>query len=224
MNVVPRRTTPISAADAAEAVKRAWPQVFGAAISRRAFPLIMALVWIETARGQSLQNNNFGNITAGPSWPGDAWRPPWFDLEGGTNVSERNVHLHEEMLKGKAPSAFRAYATREGGALDFVRTLKASFPEVIEAAESSDPDTFRLALSRKYSGDYKNPDSTRTFAQLQQLFDPMATGLPGGLGVGKILLIVAMVSTSGVLIWQALRTPAPKRAAKTVTAATVPAT
>lgn len=219
MNIVPRRNTPIAAAAAAAAVRRAYVQTFGREPSRTAFPLLMALVWIETGRGKSVQNHNFGNITAGKSWPGDAWRPPWFDFDGGTAITERNTHLHEEMLKGRAPSAFRAYDTPEAGALDFVRTLRTSFPEVLEAAELGEPDGFRVALSRKYSGDYKNPKSTPTLAQLQAEFQPFAADLPGdvpgdlpkGVGFVRILLIVGMISTSGVLLWQALRPPKPAK-------------
>jgi hypothetical protein len=168
VNVVPRVTTPLSAADAAVAVVRAYHELFGQDPTKRALVSMLSLVWIETAQGTQVKNNNFGNISASRSFGGDAWRPPWFDFDGGTAITEQNISLHERMLKGQAPEAFRAYPTREAGALDFVRQLRGSFPEVLAAAELGDADAFRVALSQKYSHDYRDTRATKT---LQSFFD-----------------------------------------------------
>lgn len=153
MIIVPAKRTPLSPEAASRAVLSSWDSIFGGTPDLDTFALIMALVWIETARGSSLMNNNFGNISASEKYQGQAWRPPWFNPPTDT-TSERNRHLHEEMKAGRAPSAFRAYDTPEQGSLDYVRQLQRSFPEVVQAAGTGDVNSFRLALSQKYSKDY----------------------------------------------------------------------
>lgn len=86
--------------------------------------------------------------------------------------------LHAAMLKNQAPSAFRAYDSLSQGFADFVTQLRHSFPEVINAARTGTPDSFRVALSQKYSRDYQNPKATATFQDLWTLFDPVVSLLP----------------------------------------------
>ena len=203
MNVVPRRTTPLAASEAQAAVASALRSTFGRDMSRE-LPWLMALVWIETARGKSVQNFNVGNISASSSFPGDAWRPPWFDLEGGTAATERNVALHEAMLKGQAPSAFRAYSSLELGTLDFARQLKASFPEVVAAAGENDATAFRDALAQRYSRDYRNTPP-ENFAQLAREFGVSEPGGPGR--VPFMLVALGIAGVAGALFWATLRAP-----------------
>jgi len=194
------------------AVASAYRATFGRdAEASSELPLLMALVWIETARGASVQNNNLGNISAGRSWPNDAWRPPWFDLEGGTAATDRNVALHEAMLRGQAPEAFRAYTSLEMGALDFVRTLKGSFPEVLAAAQSGDATAFRDALAQKYSKDYRNTPP-ENFAQLAREFGGVSQpGDPGRDTGGHVVAVLLVAGVAGAIFWATLRKPA-KRA------------
>lgn len=209
MNVVARRTTPLSAGEAQAAVASALRATFGRDMTRE-LPWLMALVWIETARGKSVQNFNLGNISASESFPGDAWRPPWFDLEGGTAATERNIALHEAMLQGKAPRAFRAYPSLEFGALDFARVLKASFPEVIAAAGENSATAFRDALAQRYSKDYRNTPP-ENFAQLASEF-----GATGSRPVPmSVLAAIGIAGAVGVFAWVMLRAPrvAPRKAA-----------
>jgi hypothetical protein len=180
MTIVPRTTTPEEPEAATRLVSDAWQSVLGRRPTVTELALVMALVWIETSRGTAIQNHNLGNITAAPSFRGDAWRPPWFDLEGGTAATDRNIELHEAMLRGEAPSAFRAYPTAEAGAADFVRTLRGSFPEVMAAASVGSVDGFRAALAQRYSRDYAR-DPVRTNAalgQFQREFSALAEGRP----------------------------------------------
>lgn len=152
--------------------------------------MLAVLASIETARGRSVQNFNIGNITAGPSYPGAIWRPPWFDpAEAAGNP--RHEALHRAMLEGRAPSAFRAYANATEGALDFARVLNRSFPEVMKAALVPDADAFRIALSQKYSPDYKNPGATASIAKLMGEFGMKSAAAAGG---GSLLAF-------GVLLW-----------------------
>jgi len=215
VNVVPRITTPIGESEAASVVVRAYHELFGRDPTKRALVSMLSLIWIETARGGAVKNNNLGNITSSETRNGDAWRPPWFDFDGGdpAAMTDRNLALHEKMLQGQAPRAFRAYGSAELGAADFVRQLRSSFPEVLEAAELGDPDVFRIALSQKYSKDYADPRATKSFAEFFDLFDrkivrpPGSLELPGGreVRIMPIVVAVGVVAVAGAIFWATLR-------------------
>jgi hypothetical protein len=167
MQVVPAVPTPITAEQARVALVAAMP-----GIDRETGALLLALVWIETARGH-LMNFNAGNITASDKWPGNAWRPPWFELSDAAS-SPHLLELHEKMLHGKAPSAFRAYGSQLEGFEDFARVLKAQFPSVLAAAATGDARAFVQALHDSgYSRDYSPahvPNMTSLQAELGQQF------------------------------------------------------
>lgn len=200
MNVVSRIPTPITPEESLRAVSQAWPAVFGEPATPLTLSLVLALVWIETGRGTRCFNWNVFNITAGKTWPNDAWRPPWFNFDGGTNVTDRNVQLHELMLKGSAPAAFRAYTSIDAGALDGVRELKARYPKIVAAAATGDADRFRESLAELFSPDFSNPRATDTLAQFQNQFlavqgeQPrplVAHGMSSGLGIALGLGVAA---------------------------------
>jgi hypothetical protein len=149
------------------------------------------LVAIETARGRAVKNGNLGNISAGESFPGPVWRPPWFELT--PESTERDRTLHAAMLAGRAPRAFRAYGSVQEGARDFARfLLKPAYAPLMRAASSADVDAFRLAIASLYSSDYKNTAGTRTLEQLR-------AELGGGAaaqGAGGALALVALLSSA----------------------------
>jgi hypothetical protein len=195
VNVVPRKNTPASVDGITDAVRSAWTSLAGSAPSAKLLRSLVALVLIETARGKSIQNHNVGNISASSSYVGSAWRPPWYDFEGGTAVTDRNLHLHQEMLAGRAPSAFRAYPTLTAGATDFVRLLRTSnYANVIEAGESGDAEEFRAALAKRYSKDYDKPGTTASF---EQLFRELGDVGGGGMGFGVAVAIGAAAVAAG---------------------------
>jgi hypothetical protein len=197
MQVVPRRNTPVTAADAKSAVSAAYRSELGHDPNLTLeLPLLMSLVWIETARGKSVQNFNLGNISSGESFQGNAWRPPWFEPE---DDSARNVQLHQAMLDGKAPKAFRAYDSLDAGATDFMHQLKRSFPEVLEAAADGNPTGFRDALAEKYSKDYLNTPP-ENFASLAREF-----GFNGSVSRPKTGLtrVLAALGIAGILAYGA---------------------
>jgi hypothetical protein len=149
-------------------------------IDRETGTLLLALVWIETGHGH-LMNNNAGNITAGPQWPGNAWRPPWFDLSTGVPgssawapTSAKLLELHEKMLHGQAPSAFRSYDSLLAGFQDFAHVLQHQFKSVLDAAKTGDARAFVQALHDSgYSRDYSPahvPSMTALQAELGQQF------------------------------------------------------
>lgn len=168
MNVVPRHNTPITEQQARDALRAAYAAEFGQAPDVDEAALLLALVWIETARGESVQNFSPGNITCFDSYTGDAWRPPWFEITDAS--SDRDKRLHADMLAGKAPRAFKAFPTLDAGMRDYVHTLRTTFPEVLVAAKGADPEAFRVALSQRYSGDYKNTKATSTLTTFMREF------------------------------------------------------
>ena len=175
MNIVSRQNTPVSAQQCVSALMSAWPSS-GGVLTRELATSLLALCFIETGSGKSMQNYSPGNITASSAWTGDAWRPTWFTITDSS--SQRDKDLNAAMQKGQAPSAFRAYSDLAEGFEDFSRVLITQFPEVIAAGRSGDADQFRVALSKKYSGDYKNIAATKTFQQLFQTFTPLVQDLP----------------------------------------------
>lgn len=169
MNVVPRTRTPVTMQQVRDLLLNAYTSELGRAPSKSALGSLSALVGIETARGSAINNFNFGNISASESFRGDAWRPPWFEiLPGSDEDTPRNRAVHEMMIAGKAPSAFRAYPDRSAGMREFVAIVHRSFPEVLSAAELGDPEAFRAALAQKYSKDYENTKSTESLRALMQ--------------------------------------------------------
>lgn len=140
-------------------------------------------------------NHNIGNITASERFDGAVWRPPWFELDPGAlqrgEVSPKLVELHEAMLRGQAPSAFRAYPSADDGARDFARVLAKNFPEVLRAARVPNAENFRKALAEKYSHDYRNPAATKSLAALMRDFGiTSASGAVGGV-VALLVLFAA---------------------------------
>ncbi len=195
---VPRRGIAIGKQEAFDALSKAM-----GGMSRELAAMLLSLAWIETGGG-TFQNYNPGNLTAGPKYTGKVWRPPWYP-EPSADATQRTKDLHAAMLKGTAPSAFRAYDTLAQGMSDWVAALKHSFPEVLQAAEQGNPETFRQALSQKYSHDYRNTQSTATFAKLKKGFDPIVAGLHSSHGVfHKVVWGVAGLGLVGVA-WGAWR-------------------
>jgi hypothetical protein len=198
LQVVPRVNTPVTASDAKSAVESAYRSELGRDPElTQELPLLMALVWIETARGRSVQNNSPGNISASDSYQGKAWRPTWFEVDDSS--SDRDKQLHQAMLENRAPSAFRAYDSLAEGAADFIRQLSHTFPEVLDAAAEGDPTGFRDALAQHYSKDYKNtpPGNFESLAK-EFGFDPRVIGPRHG-----VTRVLAIAGFAGILAYGA---------------------
>lgn len=170
-HIVPATVTHLTALEALGSLLTVMPN-----LSRQSATLLLALIWVETGRGNVVQHN-VGNLTAGASWTGAVWRPPWFELK--PDASPRLQTLHALMLQGKAPSAFRAYETSEAGFRDFANVLNRQFPEVLAAATTGSADQLVNALKRRYSADY-GKSHVQTFQRLQAEFAPLTAGMPAG--------------------------------------------
>lgn len=187
--IVARTATPVSQASFPGLIEAAF-QAEGAPLRGIQRMMLSVLASIETARGRSMMNHNAGNISAGPSYEGTVWRPPWFDATEAS-TDPRLQRLHEAMLAGQAPSAFRSYATPEEGARDFARQLLHSFPEVMRASLVPNAETFREALAEKYSHDYRNPKTTASLVQLMKEYG-VANVAGGAAGAGGLVLLAMM--------------------------------
>lgn len=179
MIVVPAIRTQLTSTQARDALLAAMPN-----LDREQAALLLALVWVETGAG-GLMNFNAGNISAGPSYPGAVWRPPWFD-----DVTHPQ---HQRMLDGKAPQAFRAYGSAPEGFGDFARQLRGTFASVLAAGSTGSPAQFVQALHDSgYSRDY-NAAHVPSFTRLREQFAPLVAHLPAGnagaaAGVGLVLV------------------------------------
>jgi hypothetical protein len=168
MRIVPEASTPLSLEHQRDALAASMP-----GIDRESAALLLALVQVET--GGVPSNNNMGNITANARWEGDAWRPPWFEPN---QTNPKLAALHDRMIKGEAPSAFRSYPTAAAGFADFARVLHSTFPSVLEAAKTGDPRAFVLALHDSgYSRDY-SAAHIPTFVSLRDRLAPLVEHLP----------------------------------------------
>lgn len=172
MNIVPATVTQLTAAEAAGHLVAALPR-----LSRDAALLVLALCWVETGRGKAIQWNP-GMVTAAENYQGYAWRPPWYEDRG--DLTPRMRTLHELMLKGKAPKAFRAYQSASEGFKDWAAVLTKRYQNVLQAASTGDPSRFVAELKKGYSADY-GPAHVKTFAHLQRELAPTidALNLPG---------------------------------------------
>lgn len=151
MPEIPRVNTPISEAAAADelgAALRAAGEVPNGDQAR----LLLAQIWLETARGQSCQNHNVGNITTRDNSSADFYRPPWFAVD---ESSSPHLHaLHEAMLKGEAPRAFRSFDDFRRGFAAYVWELQHQFPTLLAAARTGDPQAVGNAIrSSHYAPD-----------------------------------------------------------------------
>lgn len=187
MRVVSAVATPISAEHARDALRASMP-----GIDRESAALLLALIWVETARGTGCFNWNVGNITASDAWGGGAWRPPWFAPSADPHMAD----LHAKMLAGQAPSAFRAYDSLTDGFADFVRVLKHTFPTVLDAARTGDAASFVSALhDSRYSTDY-NARHIPTFRDLSAHFAALVSSFPAGAvaaGAGGVLAALGLL-------------------------------
>ncbi len=118
--------------------------------SREQAGLLLAQLMLETANGAACYNWNVGNITSRES--GTFYRPVWFTID--ETSSPKMKQLHEAMLHGQAPRAFRAYSSLSGGVRDYLAELKRDFPSLLTASESGDADEFGAAIrTSKYTPD-----------------------------------------------------------------------
>jgi hypothetical protein len=130
--VAPERTS-VGVADLEAAIRRAYIRVTGSAPTSDVLRSLSAQASVETAAGQSMYNFNFGGIKgAGPH--GLSASCVTHEVVGGTEVTVRQ--------------SFRAYASLDDGAEDYVRVLLTRFGGALPSARSGDLTGFAHALKQ----------------------------------------------------------------------------
>lgn len=153
MAEVPATATPLAASETAPAFLTAWAQVFGGAPTRSQAEWLLAFLWNENAKGRAFIQHNWGNLsTSGNS--GDYWRPPWFDPAKFELLPEpkRSLYrsIHERMLRGEEPSAFRAFSSHEIGAIVWLERLRDNFPSILEASRKNSAVAMQDAIFQSH--------------------------------------------------------------------------
>ncbi len=124
--------TPLDGASAYAHLWSAWEAVTGEAARPRTIALLWAQWALETGRGRHMYGHNFAGLK-GRSPDGGSLRLATTEISGGQSVRMR--------------CDFRAYATADEGARDFVRVLSEKFPGALEAARDGSPARYVGALA-----------------------------------------------------------------------------
>lgn len=138
--LVAAERTRLSGDEAARALSSAWKQARGRAPSERTLAVLVGQWAHETGRGASMLNFNFGGIKGtGPSGMSAA-----YGTREGSGANEIRI-----------TDRFRAYASAEEGAADYVSLLARRYPEAVDAAERGDAAGFVHALKARgyFTGD-----------------------------------------------------------------------
>lgn len=130
--VAPTRT-PASREQIRAAIGRALERETGTKASPKLVDTLTAQACLETASGERMYNYNFGGIKGrGPSGATAVLRTK--EVEGGREVSVKD--------------GFRAYASLDEGATDYVRLVRAKFGGSLDAASKGDLQGFAHALKQ----------------------------------------------------------------------------
>lgn len=129
-----KRPTPMDPADAARHLGNAWEDV----LSERASAKVVGVLWaqwaLETGRGRWMVDYNFAGLKGRAPDGGSALWWTWEETEEGSR---------------RVRSRFRAYATPEAGARDYIDMLRRRYPEAVDAARRGDAAGFIQALDRR---------------------------------------------------------------------------
>ena len=164
MPEVPRMRTPITMADASRQLVRAFA-ARGVALDRDQAALILAQVALETRQGNSCDNHSPGNITAHEQGQREFFRPAWYIIDATS--SPKLIDLHNQMLQGKAPNAFRSFNSFEQGFDDYAGELAGRFHAIVNAAATG--DALQVAGAIRSSGYTPGINLTQVAASLDSL-------------------------------------------------------
>lgn len=176
MSEVSALPTPLTRDATAALFVPAYVEVFGELPDRNRAELLLALIWLENANGQSFIRYNWGNLATRPSSGGDYWRPSWFDLDQVQAMADgpkkaRLLDLHARMLAGSAPEAFRAFGSQAEGLRAWLHFLTSpGMRPLLEAASSGDAVAFAHAVfSSRYCPDPECRAAGPSYARLRDL-------------------------------------------------------
>ncbi len=217
MQIIPTVYAALDPAETARAVADAFT-VGGRRPPRGMVEILCGLIWHETnghPPGFGIGNISAAGFVNGAEvshWSGLAWRPPWFE-EPGDGATDRNRELHEAMLEGHEPSAFRAYNSLSEAVASFRDLLLRRFPQMVEAAAAGDPHAFgRAYVESGYCGNCDPLSSEnsikRRIAELREehAFDEITfSGPSSGQGGGDLTPLLVAGAVGAVALWLARR-------------------
>lgn len=154
--------TQLAAAETQVLLKDALTRVTGEEPSNDCVAILTAQWAHETGRGASMYNYNFAGIKGtGPSGMAVAQR-----TKEGWGNTEKTI-----------TDNFRAYASAEEGATDYVKLLARRFPEALEAAKSGDAVGTVRALKDKGYFTGSEAAYTRSVVRMAREFAPESSNL-----------------------------------------------
>jgi hypothetical protein len=186
MPEVPSTPTPLDDQAMASILRTEFRDEFGRLPTRPEAAYLLAHVWLETRRGAAIIQNNWGNISARPGSGVAYWRPPWFEVTEAS--TPRYVFLHQQMLAGKAPEAFRAYEHHGQGARAYLSLLRSRYPRIVRAAGAGNALAMAEAIQKDgYCPDCEVVPTSRTLARLalDAAALPEFADLPAGRAVAR---------------------------------------
>ena len=170
--------TPSTPAEMRGALARAHVKLTGRAASPGLLDALTAQVNLETGRGKSMANFNFGGIK-------------------GTSPSGQTAHyMTREVIDNKdvhLEQGFRAYNSIDEGAIDYLSLMKNRFGDALVPATRGDMDGFAHAL--KKAGYYTAPETEYASALRSLANDPTANGHTGSVGHAAMQAIPAPVAS-----------------------------
>lgn len=167
MAEVSPRKTQLTRAAARAAIEGAFAQVFGRSPERHELAVLLAQSEHESGAWLAMWNFNFAGVKA--------YRP-WVDQPGHDHVMLRTREGHgAETREVREP--FRAFATAELGAADWLATLNRYWPAALGEARSGSPRGFVEALVRG-ARKYFTGAPEAYAASVTRLFDRWMRDLP----------------------------------------------
>ena len=178
MGELSRKLTPIDAQTAASLMMAALSVREAEGTQRKLLAQhLLSLAWVETAHGQKMVRNNWGNLSGENQ--GNYWRPPWYQLSSSSSSKLRA--LHAAMLAGKVPDRFQAFASRGEGLDAFLSLVyRPRYAPMLRAGRAGDTAGFASAVHDTGYCPDEACRGERTLAHYQQLartFRPLL-GLP----------------------------------------------
>lgn len=152
--LVPRVRTPLQEGETIRLLLQRYLTAFRRLPSKRKAAGLLALLWHETARGHSIIQHNWGNISVpATSLPNaDYWIPEWMDDELLASLPEgarrqRLENLRVQAEHGQAPVAFRAFDSHENGADAWLQLLQRDHLSHILSAAPKGPKRLWRAVA-----------------------------------------------------------------------------
>ena len=158
---LPATKTLVSPADVFAALREQWTALWGDTPSRGSLLVLVAQWALETGRGASCIAWNLGNIRWTAGYPSD-----WCEFPTTEVIDGATVHV---------VGRFRAFASLEDGARDYLATLRHEFATAWPFVLSGDAAGFAHAAKE---ADYYTGSEATYAADMKSLFKEFSRTLP----------------------------------------------